>query len=570
MEYTAARLWYRIVSAEQEGLWNYRQKVYQIRGIVAGAKEFLQGNSAGESLDPGQRMQRLDTSTRPDIMVQKVLEGKSNDLLNLIWQLAQKTALKFPDVFFEHVEAVEQQINAAYLKDRLGPTIFDGCESMVETAIANLDYLMGGLGCLYLPVEDGGRPGWRWADTLDLIWDQTSRTPNKSTWMALSVSEPLWKWLEMFPDNAVLRTYAGRANKLSDLDWHEDDMPTTLTFYYDVEGEGHQAVFLKTADNVYEKEPVLMGDNPHMRKMAGGKSVPFLPFTVTFFIALPSVRLPIGVAEKMLPSQTAIWRAIQLIQDIIDRGSPFYAANEDGFADEKARERFKKAGNPGAIVMTKGAPETVITRIAALDIPAAMEEELARNKREVFEQVGSNNAAGGQGTPGFGGKKMTATEFEGIMGQSQLTPGAVQTDMVRMYEDAIPRFLWNGKLFDKAPFMCTIGKVDYVFSAGKPDAAKKTLGPIGPYLRPDKRVTVGDDSLGHIPKAQKIKDAEQDVEIGLKVAQVFPNALRLSLREYYELRGKANPDEYLEQPQPPPGAAPAGGMPPAGATVGQV
>ena len=576
MVHSAKRIHLRITQAEANGLELYKTFVYTIRCISAGATEFLRSSTAGKSQDPGQRTRRPDLTRRPPILVQDVVKGKSNAIMNLLGQLMLKVALKFPDVFFADVDPKEQVINAKYLKERLGPTIYDGVDANPETCLAVLDYLMGGLGCLYLPVNEDGAPGWRWADTLDLIWDQTVRTPNKATWMAMVVSEPLWKWLEMFPDSETLKKHqsaAARARKGDADEGQEMDYPVALCFYYDIELGGHQFVFLKTGENTYEPEPVYEGENPHKRwvrvqadEAAGSntshKKKPFLPFACTFYMAWPSVGHPIGVAQKMLPSQCGIWKAIEYIDEVLERGSGFYTADQTKFKDDAAKKEFLKARKAG-VVWVEGSPEGVIKQEAPMMIPPSVMEELKRNTSDIREEIGMSYAATGQGTPSPGGGKMTAAEFRSIEGQSQLTATAVSTDVTRMIEHAIPCFLWNAKSYDDRPWSCKVGNVWLYFGPGKADLNTRFLGPVGSYLRPDAWITVSEDSMSHVPRSQKIAEKEHVVDVALKAAPLLQMpAVALAFTEFLNEMGIDNADDYLKPPAQPSG-------PPTGQMAGQ-
>ena len=545
--HSARRVLNRIVRAEAQGLSDYKTKVYQLRGICAGAKEFFNSTSAGDSQDYGSGMFDPANTLRPDIMVKDFMEGKSNDMLNLLNALALKVTLKDPDVFLEGVDPTVQKINTEYLRARLGPYIKGGCSWGPENRALVMDDLMGGVGCVYLPADDGdSKPGWRWADTLQLIWDQTARLPSQVTWMAICVSKPLWYWQKMFPDAAVLGQRVGAPSRIADLESEEyldDDKPTKLVFYYDIEGKGHLFAFLVNGDNVYEPEPVYEGANPHTFDVMGAKK-PFLPFRTAFFISLPGVRLPIGVAEKMLPAYMGILRAITMINEIIDRGSAFYLADADGFESEDAKKKFMESGDPGNIVWVKDG-KVAVKVTQPLEIPVSVGEELRRNLSALKESVGTSNAVTGQGTPSPGGGKMTAREFAAIEGQSQLTAASVASDVTGLMEEGVNMFLWNAKNFDRAPFTCRVGKTVYEFGP------KGKMGPVGDYLRPDAWVTINEDSMSHIPHAQKIAESKDNLQVAMSVAQVLgPQPTSVAYREYLELKN-LNPAEYLP-------AAPAG------------
>lgn len=126
------------------------------------------------------------------------------------------------------------------------------------------------------------------------------------------------------------------------------DQPIELEFYYDVNDEaGNYMVFIKTGDHSWVAEPILKAKNPCSFEIAGER-VPFLPGESMFFMALPSVRMPIGVAENTLPSQLAVWRADRMARDIIDRGAGFYTVVKGSVKPEE-RQKFEKGETAGIL-----------------------------------------------------------------------------------------------------------------------------------------------------------------------------------------------------------------------------
>jgi hypothetical protein len=399
------------------------------------------------------------------------------------------------------------------------------------------DYLTGGIGPVYLPVESDGAPEFRWADTLDMNWDQTARLPCDMRWVSIVSVQPLWVWLEMFPKSSVLKTYAGTQarDSMGRFSREGDDRPTELEFYYDLEGEGAYKCFLKRGDRDWDPEPVMEDRSPHRAEIFG-KERAFLPVESIFFMAIPSVRLPISNAEKMLPAQIAVWKTVNRIQAIIERGKGFYEIG-GGALEKEEIDAFMEAYE-GGVVFSKD-----IGKIYAhepLQLQQADLEELTRNLQEMNLQGGVSPYSMGAKAPGV----ELATEARLIAGQGELTTGTVSTANARLWEAACTKFLWNGKTWDENPFTCNINDIPMEFSEGSP------LGPVNQYLRPDSPLSVAEDSTTFRSREQLIQEAMLDLDKATQLAQLFPAGVAPAYRRFLRAIGADDIEDRLAAPMP--------------------
>lgn len=72
-----------------------------------------------------------------------------------------------------------------------------GCAAKSHARLSLFDYATGGMGWGYTPMENG-KPCMRYADTLDVLWDQTSRLPQNIQWWSVTVCMPLYYWANKF------------------------------------------------------------------------------------------------------------------------------------------------------------------------------------------------------------------------------------------------------------------------------------------------------------------------------------------------------------------------------------
>lgn len=542
-------------------LWEFKNVVYKLRRIVAGDLDALKdGTSPGRAQDHGVGEARAHQSFRPDILVKDFQEGRDNAILNLLITLAWKTAYNFPMIRMEGISPKEQIVNAQYVKQRMGPKISGGCHAMEHGQIALLDYLMGGLGAIFTTYDEKGRPENRWADTLDLNWDQTARLPCDMNWFSLTVTEPLWKWLQMFPDAKPLQDLREKQPRGADGRYgvKDDDRPTELEFYYDQDDEGAYICFLKDGENSWNVDPVYKGQNPHRCEL-GGVEQPFLPLETILFMNLPSVRLPVSNAQKMLPAQIAIWKAVNRIQTIGEKGKGFYEVDRTAMGSREIDD-FLEAYEAGVVMVDEFGK---IKEHSPMQIQQTDLEELNRNLQVLNLQGGVSPYSMGGKAPGV----QLATEARLIAGQGELVTGVVASANARLWGAATVKFLWNGKQWDKNPFSCRVNDVLMEFGPGKP------LGPVAQYLRPDAEITVSEDSMKFFSREQLLADAMADVKLGTEVAQFFPEWLKRALRRFGEAMGVSDIEDRLAPPAPMPmpgGMAPGQGMPlpPGGGPVG--
>lgn len=526
--------------------YEYYNKVYQLRCLVAGSTDPLMGSGMGPSTaqDIGHASYRKFQVNRPDILVKQFTEGRNNSLLNLLGTLMLRSCFNFPSVRFNGLSAKEQIVNAQYVRQKLGPRIRGGCHAMEQGQMALMDFLTGGIGAIYLPIEEGGTPGWDWADTLDLKWDVQARLPCDMRWFSITKCNPLWFWLEMMPDSQVLKDRAIRSDT-GKFSRYDDEKPVEIEFYYDTEQGGHLYAFLKTSDNSYDEKPVYEDSNPHKVELYG-KKVPFLPLSCVHFMGIPSARQPIGVAEKMLPAQIAVWRLTNYIKKLIDAYKPFLEVNEDAISSQDA-DNLEKALIGGIVRVKADSFGKAFGAHGEFNLPQSVAEELSRNTTELNLQSGiSSNALGGKQQ----GVRL-ATEVRSINQQAELMTGAVNYANARMWSEAITMLLSNGKSYDTGPFEC-LGSDDQGNEATWKFGKDTPFGPVSRYLNPMAVESVEEDSMLFAPRSQRQQQSVAFWQMALQMSQV-PNpsvAVMRAWRKVCEAFGEDDPAMF-EPPKPP-------------------
>jgi hypothetical protein len=525
----AARAHRRITEAE-DSLLDYKLTTFRFRRLGAGDYEALiEGQGVGVNQDRGFAAARAFRNQFPDILVQRFAEGRSNAAGNLIETLVKKVAYNIPSVKIDGIKPKEQIVNAQYLSQKLGPKITGGCNAIVHEKMALMDYLMGGLGTTFLPI--GGV--LRYADTLDMKWDQTARFPCDMKWASVTVCQPCYVFMEMFPNNQHLEKWAGK--KQDSQDYVGDDRPTEMEFYYDCEGRGAYICFLKIADAEFEKEPIYQSETPHY-SMIGAKKVPFLPFETMSYMSLPSVRNPTGLFQKLLPAQIALWESDKHIRSIIKRGKSFYEVDTAQVTPEDLK-KFEQALDAGIVKVTGKA----FNIVPALEIDKTTIEYRSLNSQELTSQSGVSNNSQGAKIPGV----ETATEARQIQQSGELTAAVVSQAVAAHWSTSVTKILWNSKNWDTEPFKCYID--DQLMEFGP----KTQLGPIKEYLRPDGRISVQEDAIVYRSRQQQLAEAQLDIQVSSQLAQMgFPNAIAGAARDFYEALGRDDIEERLEKPQP--------------------
>jgi len=530
------------------GLADLRWKIWQLRRLFLGDQDALDaGRGVGINQDSSHETQRPDRNYQPDIMVQDLREGRSSDLLNLMSSLVFKVYYNFPTVRLTNVKPKERAVNAQWLTRRLGPSIDGGCNAMEHGQVALLDYVISGMGAIYVGIGEGGVPYLRWVDVLDLSWDLTARLLPDARWMSVSVVNPLHVWLAMYPDAIALQKLVNGPNRDKNGRFTGGsalDRPITLDYYYDIDEGGAHKVFLKAGEDTWDSDAVYSGETPYLFDDMGTKK-PFIPVETITFIAAPGSRWGVGPTEKMIPSQAAIWGLTEAVQNNIAACKAFIEVDMKKVDATSIQDLLD--GVEGGLVKVKDG--NAIRWVPGAPVQQAILEELARQKLEAQTQSGVSPSLTGSKQPGH----TTATEIMKISAQGELTAATVSSANARLFERCAKKMLWVGKRYDTSKFDCRIGETVVPFGAGT------QLGPVKDYLKPDARVTVSEDDMRFRSETEQLAKAEAEVNLAAKFAQLYPNWLPLALRGALEAFGRDNVDEALEPPKQPvqPGLMPA-------------
>lgn len=516
-----ARITTRMDGAEV-GLRPYKRKVYELRRLVAGDfSNALDTPAARQDASGDDPVLRLDGMY--DFIVTDYVDNHSNRLLQTIKQLMMQIAYTEPDVEFEDLTSLEATVNAGWIKQRLAPAPV-GCGARDAMKLGLLDFMIGGFGWSYVCMH-GGTPSVDYCDTLDMKWDRQARHPSEMKWASCRFIQTCAEWISMFGAAAFEDEYGGDIANL--------DRSVAMEFYYDIDtgkdGEGTFAVFKAGSDGCYG-DPVYEGKNPNQFNY-GERSLPFLPFTPTYFMMLPSCKEPIGIVEMMLPDQLALWGIEEYRSRARRSGKPFYQI-PDGILDAKEMERFLD-GDFGAAIKTKGAG--VITPNGGLGVPADIFQEMSLLERQFIANSGLNPYANGVPVEGI----EYAAEVKEISGMSGLTVSFAAEDHASWWRETMRKFLAIGALYDDDPITIRMGEVPMVFGG---------MRPIKTFLRPDADIVVAADKMSFRPRAQRIAEAQRDLKVAAEVAAFFPQALGKAYEKYLRAAGEKDVAGWMQPP----------------------
>lgn len=509
------------ISTTRNALSEFFNKTYKLRRLVAGDVDAL--DDTGGNSDPANDKKRESISSHPDILVKDVEEGRSNKLLQSIRTLALQTTHKFPEVEFEDLETEEAAVNVGYLKAVLSAPP-RGCGAVQQMQRALLDYLTGGLGFVHIGMRRG-RPIIRAINTLDMAWDLTAPTLADARWMSCTVPGSLGDWIEMFGSKPFAKYQA--KNKDESL-----DSPLNLEWYYDVEGEGRYKVLFKTGVESIDEQAVFESKTPCYFEVDGEK-IPFLPFETMFFMELPSVGMPIGLAEQMLPSQIALWRVEKTIRELVDLPS-FYESEDGAFTDDEIK-KFESADGPGVHIKRKANKQGMELKTGA-PLTQPLIDWRSYHDRELIAQSGINPFSLGAPVEGTN----YAAETRAIEGAAGLMAGAIAKDNADFWVRTLRKVLAKGRLYDERAITITVGD------------APSTFGPefpIGQYLMPFAEMVINEDSTQFQPREQRIQTAIRDLDVALKVAAIFPNAPAEAFDDFLRAKGIKNADAWKKPPE---------------------
>ena len=491
-----------------------------MRTILAGDPRALV--SKGMSDDDKSDVKRAYVTERNDIFVKDIEEGRSNKILHSIRTLVQQTTYAFPEIECEDLEYEESNLHSEYFRQRLGPSPI-GCDVVIEMRRALYDFLTGGFGWVWIGMQ-GGKPTVRWVDTLDCKWDQQSTTTGSGRWWSCTMYGSLEYWQSIFGKGKFAK-YLKEANPTP-------DTPIELEYYYDIEGaEGNWLVLFKTGKDEVDHTPVFKGKNPCWWDY-GGQRVPFLPAESMFFMEVPSVRLPIGLIEQMLPSQIALWRVEKGIRDIVDNPA-FYEVEKESL-DAKQKQVFED-GKVGSVVeREKGS--TPIQQHRAMEIPNSLLDWRNYHSDEIIGHSGINPYAAGVGQD-----VAFAAETQAIRAASGLMAGTISKENADFWLRMLRKYLAKGAAYDEWPLVVRHEEVTLTFDEANP---------IKRFLKPDARMTIKEDTMQFMDQPTKVALAAKDLEVALKVAPMFPNAVKEAYTAYLRAREVNNIDKFTKPPDP--------------------
>lgn len=528
------------IGASERSLVPHRKKVHRLRGIVAGDPQSSEARAPG-SQDETWQTYRPFAPEYGDFFVEEAEDVRSNDMQQALRTLIFSTTYTFPDIESDDLSAAEALIDSQYLQSRLGERPF-GCNAAPQMMLGLMEYALGGLGGVYTCLADDA-PMVQQFDTLDFTFDRTARVVEDITWGCLGIRKPWWYWREFF--------HEVRLSKFAK-EMVSEDAPAEMRFYYDIEGaKGRYIVFLCTGNTTLHENPVVSGENPCYYELEGAR-LPFLPFVLASFLSLPSVRLPVGLADAMLPSQRAIWEAETTQDKKIKRMRDFYQSEEGALSKEQKRA-FQEDGEIASLVERKSGTQP-ITITAGPQMTSGEADYRAFHERKLVAMSGANPYASGAPVE----DTKFAREVNAIERFSSLMSGVIGRDNSRFWGTMVRQVVALGKLGDKKPFVARLprpdGEVDrVVFGADDP---------VSRYLVPEARRIVREDTMVFVPRAEQKREAAADVELGLKVETQFPNFLNQALEKYLRASREKNIGKWLERPAPRPAPASGAGMAP--------
>lgn len=506
---------YRI--KQSQAFDQFRRKVYDLRRLVAGDYSSIM---PAPSASPDEHS--ITSTDLYDFIVLQVSDGRSNKLLQTIKTLMMQTGYYFPEIEFENLNPTPATLNAEYCKQRLGEAP-RGCNARDHMRLSLLDYMVGGIGWVKACIRDD-RPALVHCDTLDMTWDRTARLPCEIKWASCKYREPLHVWIDMFGSKSF-------QTRLIKGDYVGPEQVVELEWYYDVDGpDGSWYVF----DTQNMDEPIHKGTNPYYF-MDANRKMPYIPYEPMYLLQLPSLRLPIGLAEMMLPHQIGVWEAETNIKTTIQRGAPFYQVTEGALNDEE-KQKFED-GDIGTIVEMKPNMGSIIPSQGINVSPQVMQWR-EMNNIEIISQGGANPYAAGAPVQGVS----YAAEVNAIEGNSGLMAGNIAKDLAAFWQRAVRKFLGAAKLYDDQPILLTVDGADLTFDG---------YNPIKRFLRPDADVLVKESTMQFKPREQKIQEALLKLQTSQAMAQIFPKAPAMAFEDYLVALGEKNPTAWLEQaPQP--------------------
>jgi hypothetical protein len=522
--------------ATEGSLTPWRRKAHELRKLVAGDYSSVD-ETAQPQADPesyNRDSWKIEAGYN-DILVTDFESGTSNKMLQALKTLVLQSSFRFPDIEFNNAHPLEEAVNALYLKSRLGPKP-KGCDAVPHMRKALWHYVVDGIGWVWCGVRDG-KPVISAIDTMDVFWDMSVDLVTDMRWVACRCKDTLGYWVELYGKSKF-------EDMLPDDDDKRLEAVVELVYYYDVDGEkGTHAVY-RCDSRGAKGEPIELVDNPHTMD-SDGLDVPFLPLEPCFFLALPSVRNPVGIAELMVASQMALRRGDQYMDAIVDHGAPFISVEEGSYTDEELSKL--EEGTPGEMITHKSG-KTAAQVTQPTEIPATVFGRYQHFEQELYASSGANPYASGAKVDGI----QYAAEVQAIQGNSSLTAATIAADHADHWRRVSAKCLANGAKFDKMPLVLVLDDDEMKFGP---------QNPIGEYLRPDADPIVAEDTMAFAPREKRIADANNLLNVAIEVKDLFPNGVKLAFEKFLQACGVRDTASYLEAPPPlmaPPGVVPPG------------
>jgi hypothetical protein len=512
----------------EKRLYYWRRKVHDLRLIVAGDYSRVDSTAPSQK-DPASTKTTgaSDLASLYDALINNFEEGSSNEILQAIKTLVMQTSYRAPAIEFEDVAPIEADIMALYMKARLGPRP-RGCEAVHHMRMALLDYIIGGVGWVWAGIRDG-KPSVVAVDSMDVIWDTNAKLVPDIRWVAVRWRECLAYWVDLY----------GR-KPFADLLQDEDaamESEKELIYYFDLDGPMGTHVVLR-GDNLTggaDQKPVYEGDNPHVLK-CDGVPAPFLPVLPMYFMQLPSVTQPIGIAEMMLPAQLSTREAERTMREITKRGKGWIDSVKGAYDEENLAAL--EDGELMAIVQ-RDAGQPPAQYIPGAEIPAGLYQWYQHNKERLTAGSGASPYANSDKVEGI----QYAAEVNAIQGAAGLTAGTLASDHAAHWERVVRATVANAIEFDDMPLTLTYNGEAIQFG---PD------NPIGPYLHPDANPKIAEDTLAYEPREKRMQRAMIVLQQALAVSAILPAAPALAFEEFLRAAGTKNIPEFMKPPAPAP------------------
>jgi hypothetical protein len=503
-----------------------RVKIEHLRNMTAGDFSGVDASvvpQLDETIGPNLHGQdRLRGETVKTLVVD-FEDGQSNKLLETVRHIAGTVAHKLPSIEAEDVDELERAMIASYLAARLGPKP-RGCEALEEFRSALLDALICGVGWTW-PALWKGKPAVQYCDVVDVGWDVLARSLRHVQFVYVTVRRPLRTWVALY----------GRA-PFADLLRGDDlqealDRAEPLVYYWDLDEPvatfavlRHDAVASDSLGMVEHRE------TPYVSTLDGFPE-PYLPLDPLYMLHLPQTTAPTSQVEEMLPHQLQLRTSERAMLANLDRGHPFYTA-EEGALGVEAKRAFAE-GRIGALVETVPG-KTPPQPMPGMPLPQTLLAAMARADRNIVTSSGVNPYASGTTQD-----VDYAAEVNAIQSQAGVTARMIQEAYTSHVARAAQRVLWLGHAYDRMPLTLTIG--DERLSFG-PDQ------PLDLVLDPAATLRVVEDSGVYQTQAERVNKALQRLQTAVSAAAFAPSSPKIAYDDYLRVVGERNIARHYELP----------------------